>query len=385
MTTKHNLGGSELVSLRCDNHIHDIQEDHQDTEDNIPVLDTPKQGRSDKTYLPSCNESVAMPVIPDKTLSVDRKVTEHASPSQSLGTINWHHLPVVSDESRAFGTHDSDEADNGERLSTHHLNGSEISEESDMMNSLANETEEEFIVFVADSPAQEPMKPQQNCPCFCTDKLSNVIDILNYIQSFIRSKLPLYTSNSKDCLLLTRLITAVDYYCQECLDENSDGACNILEKIMLRHVELKKESVIKGKSDNFGLSQCTHTVLCAVSECLGQAYNSLAVAIMQRVEQFKKDHIGHIDELPSPHSLVNQLFPQCMQELLIQWMGPHGTGYPEDHSYSTPEKKLKRGKDHEVEKLYPFIQLILEFTNNALITGVAHVLYTRLLQDNSME
>jgi hypothetical protein len=30
-------------------------------------------------------------------------------------------------------------------------------------------------------------------------------------------------------------------------------------------------------------------------------------------------------------------------------------------------------------EIYPFVQLILEFTNNCLISGVAHVVYPRLL------
>jgi len=37
------------------------------------------------------------------------------------------------------------------------------------------------------------------------------------------------------------------------------------------------------------------------------------------------------------------------------------------------------GDSQENEKLFSFIQLILEFANGCLVSGIAHVLYPRLL------
>ncbi|CAL1616603.1 unnamed protein product [Knipowitschia caucasica] len=95
---------------------------------------------------------------------------------------------------------------------------------------------------------------------------------------------------------------------------------------------------------------------------LGQQFHQANSSISQRVEGFKMHHIDRISDLPPAEELTQELFPEAMTRLLLQWMG-----LSEDTSTD------KRHSE------YPILLLILEFANHNLITGVAHVLYSSLI------
>ena len=77
-----------------------------------------------------------------------------------------------------------------------------------------------------------------------------------------------------------------------------------------------------------------------------------------------------------------------MQVLLKNWLKSNfsdsvvNSGNSSEELYR-PENDHSYG-DSSINAMYPFIQLILEFANNTLISGVAHVLYSRLLKEGSL-
>eukprot|EP00062_Callorhinchus_milii_P016662 gi/632968214/ref/XP_007900404.1/ PREDICTED: uncharacterized protein LOC103184291 [Callorhinchus milii] len=103
-------------------------------------------------------------------------------------------------------------------------------------------------------------------------------------------------------------------------------------------------------------------MLYAVSNWLGHQFYAANASISSQVEDFKTTHISRITDLPPAEELVDQLFPEAMKVLLLNWMGL------DDNS-----AMWKRQSE------YPILLLILEFANHNLITGVAHVLYSSLI------
>ena len=115
------------------------------------------------------------------------------------------------------------------------------------------------------------------------------------------------------------------------------------------------------------------------------------------MEVFKSDNIDRISDLPSARTVVHRLFPHSMILLLMHWMDntvssdnllqltsrqtvnvSHSEG-----SVQTSETWTNRLLDHDYvadeSQLFSFIQLILEFANGCLVSGIAHVLYPHLL------
>lgn len=152
-----------------------------------------------------------------------------------------------------------------------------------------------------------------------------------------------------------------------------------------------------------------NVALCLISKWLGQKLHGISHVISTKVEEFKLQNIDQIHHLPSSQSLVEQLFPSCMVILLMNWMGKNygetssqylqTTSDSDRDSTKVPPAKKKctvdlanlseigghgnMTKENEKQNVFPFVQLILEFVNNVLISGVAHVLYSRLLQGES--
>lgn len=132
-----------------------------------------------------------------------------------------------------------------------------------------------------------------------------------------------------------------------------------------------------------------------VSEWLGVEFACLRTTISQHVELFKTDNINRISDLPSPRTVVHHLFPHCMILLMLCWMGDDlpkfrvGSTVDSSHTEDSPgtsEVLNLRTFDHnyiaddcQESHLFSFIQLILEFANGCLVSGIAHVLYPRLL------
>ena len=137
-----------------------------------------------------------------------------------------------------------------------------------------------------------------------------------------------------------------------------------------------------GNKNNFDISWKRDIALCVMSDWLGNKFNQLEPEIALKVEQFKTDHIESIDSLPQAEAMIDMLFPACMKCLLCSWIGVSeekaGPRAVVDHCYGNQSKRRKQSCQTG-RNLFPLIQLILEFTNNALISGVAHVVFTRLM------
>lgn len=102
-------------------------------------------------------------------------------------------------------------------------------------------------------------------------------------------------------------------------------------------------------------------ILVSISKYLGDEFNKLQPGIDERVTEFKKKHITSIDNLPPSSVLVKELFPECMGVLLSSWMG-----------------------NENRQDTNSIIQVILELVNTSLVSGVAHVLYSRLIRTDTV-
>ncbi len=169
-----------------------------------------------------------------------------------------------------------------------------------------------------------------------------------------------------------------------------DDRCSAFLKDLLKEYERRvaEEPVSHNVEQN--TTQRFDQLVCATSATLGRAFHGFSEYISERVETFKTENINQVYNLPSAKELVHMLFPKCMEVLMLAWIcGDDSCGQSgptnNDHTYSPiPKKpKLDQGQDNEqTPNMYPFIQLILEFANNVLVSGVAHVLYSRLLHSN---
>ncbi|EDO39322.1 predicted protein [Nematostella vectensis] len=106
-------------------------------------------------------------------------------------------------------------------------------------------------------------------------------------------------------------------------------------------------------------------LLCKLCKLIGREFNNAKPDIEAKVTQFKAKHILTIHSLPCAEEVVEELFPLYMRDLMWVWMGG------EEQAARTPNSSL-----------YPLMQLILEFANQTLVSGVAHVLYSRLLRSD---
>lgn len=110
-------------------------------------------------------------------------------------------------------------------------------------------------------------------------------------------------------------------------------------------------------------------ILYTISYWVGNKFRKYKEEISQKVTEFKKRHIATIDSLPPAEKVIVELFPQAMIVLLKTWM--------EDESQ-------KPQGDPQTFLPFPLIQLILEFANQTLVSGVSHVLYSRLIRSDSV-
>jgi hypothetical protein len=137
---------------------------------------------------------------------------------------------------------------------------------------------------------------------------------------------------------------------------------------------------------------------------VGKEFARLRSAINRRADQFKAQNIDRIDCLPSARQTVDFIFPQCMILLILCWMDSDTidcidsfsnsrTSHQEDSGTSSfktldtsNQERITVSEDHSYSTdsnqshLYAFAQLILEFANGCLVSGITHVLYPRLLQ-----
>ena len=214
-----------------------------------------------------------------------------------------------------------------------------------------------------------------------TDDLSR--DMLSFVQEQ-EQKFP-----EGERTNLRKLVVLLQLFRIEFVEKNPDTKGFPFE-LLEQYVQLiSDKSAQKEFYNSFDIPLYLNIVLCIICEWLGKELNTFSEIISKRVETFKLKHIDVINHLPSPQSLVNALFPACMKILLVNWIGQHGIGCADrvsssDHDYSPPSKRQAVDTTAtDTGSSFPFVQLILEFTNNVLISGVAHVVYTRLLHDGS--
>ena len=130
----------------------------------------------------------------------------------------------------------------------------------------------------------------------------------------------------------------------------------------------------------------------ATSDWLGQEFHSMKDLVQQNVENFKTENISSISALPSAEKTC-AMFPRAMVRLFEQWLSPAVTAdvnVDVTNSETNQEDESQAGSKAANQAptlnttkncIYPFIQLLLEFANNSLISGVAHVVYTQILRD----
>ena len=172
------------------------------------------------------------------------------------------------------------------------------------------------------------------------------------------------------------------------LNNDLDNECSLFiwEILDEYRITLKDSAQLKNFTDQISLK--FNVLLCVMSGNLGEQFSSFKKSISSNVDIFKTEHINEIDNLPSAQELVRLLFPHCMRIFMVTWMGTNSEIDP--NGPSPKRRKLRKNfqqdglQDIESQppNVFPFIQLILEFANNVLISGVAHVLYSRLLHSS---
>ena len=130
-----------------------------------------------------------------------------------------------------------------------------------------------------------------------------------------------------------------------------------LDDLLVSTMGIFKEFELQRSQKQNGLSR----ILVSISKYLGNELNKLQPGIGARVTEFKKKHISSIDNLPPSSVLVKELFPECMRVLLSSWMG-----------------------NENRQDMNSIIQVILELVNTSLVSGVAHVLYSRLIRTDTV-
>ncbi|XP_076105913.1 uncharacterized protein LOC143074253 [Mytilus galloprovincialis] len=113
-----------------------------------------------------------------------------------------------------------------------------------------------------------------------------------------------------------------------------------------------------------------------ICKYVGKELNKFDAQISDKVVMFKENHIKCIDNLPPPEEIIDDIFPLCMKELIYHWMNSQKEF--DNLDMYTPQQKRLRASSSGNTPDFQIIQLILEFVNNALISGVAHVVYSRI-------
>lgn len=193
-----------------------------------------------------------------------------------------------------------------------------------------------------------------------------VAQLLNDLHRTVQAKINYSDEHARalDCLCGVLKAFKLDYQAS-CL---ADG---FPYELLKSYAVIIEDRVMADAYHTEGVARSRGVVLCLLGEWLGKAFASLAPSISTKANAFKERHIESVDNLPPAHQLIAELFPLCMRQLLYSWMSPVEEGGP-------CNTKRQRTED-STKNVHPYVQLILEFANNTLVTGVAHVLYSSLL------
>ena len=234
---------------------------------------------------------------------------------------------------------------------------------------------------------------QQRHSTECDDEMKFLVDD---ILELLQDKMTTLSVSGQD--LLQKLVVLIEFFRHEFLVTDPSGESpafpfSVLEQYTLL---IKNCATQKLFGNKFDIACRRNAVLCLLSEWLGSQMHLLSDALQCKVMTFKERNINCVENLPCPRTLVDLVFPRCMQILLVHWLGQEeeevdaGEGHgASDHSYSSLDvdddgEHPSTAKGASVASTttpdkFPFIQFILEFANNALISGVAHVVYSRLV------
>ena len=149
-----------------------------------------------------------------------------------------------------------------------------------------------------------------------------------------------------------------------CLQSESFREC---DKLLACFTDILNNYQTHNIADNDNREPDNKDVLCNVSNWVGMQFRLYKNDIETSVTEFKRRHIATIDKLPPSKAVVEELFPQSMIVFLKAWM-----------DVETEETNCKKWLP------YPSIQLILEIANQTLVSGVSHVLYSRLVNTESV-
>lgn len=126
-------------------------------------------------------------------------------------------------------------------------------------------------------------------------------------------------------------------------------------------------------SQNFCLKEA---VMLEVANWLGTEFFYYQQEISEMVTSFKQRNMHCIGNLPSAKGLISEVFPLSMQVFMCSWLQ---VPFSQIRNFGDAERSDDR------TNLFPVIQVILELGNQSLISGVAHVLLSQLVQSDSVQ
>lgn len=133
------------------------------------------------------------------------------------------------------------------------------------------------------------------------------------------------------------------------------------------------------RSENNGDLSKKEEILSEIARWLGTEFANYHAHVNERVTAFKQKHIRNIENLPPAELLVREVFPASMLVLFCSWLRLPSTG-----NLSPTHEGSKGSTDAQALRLFPVVQIILELTNQSLLSGVAHVLYSRLIRSETV-
>jgi hypothetical protein len=208
---------------------------------------------------------------------------------------------------------------------------------------------------------------------------SSLTDVRNIMKSY---KL---RSDSEDYSKCHSLLSLLTFYRTDFLSSNRTQSIFPTE-VLCKYNLMGPDPHLDDLFDNdFNIECRRNAVLCMLSEWLGNQFRTLSPMVEEKVLTFKKEHIGCIDNLPPATEIIDSIFPRCMSLFVYHWL-TKGENVPQftQTTKSTIQTHGKKSKidyhSDSVSKIAPLAQIILEFANNTLISGVAHVVYAQVMQ-----
>ena len=121
---------------------------------------------------------------------------------------------------------------------------------------------------------------------------------------------------------------------------------------------------------------CKEAVITEIANWLGKEFLNHHDRISEKVTLFKQGNISNIGNLPTAKNLVHEVFPISMITFFCRWMR-----VPWNETTFADSEELQENRTN----LFPVIQLMLELANESLVSGVAHVLFSQLVQSDSVQ